>query len=171
MTAAAPGGGDSESESESESEPPVTTSYANAGGTGNRPTFFDITAWDLEITGPRANLFNGVTSGDFTTYFSGSSVAGKAIDVRFADAVPRVIDAWRFRKSEAGFGTATFKMQGWNGSTWTDLSSDFALSGEGLTSIEVEFANTTAYLGYRMLGVSGNTSSGPWFDELEFRIS
>ena len=54
-------------------------------------------------------------------------------------------------------------------SSWTDLITGVALGGA--TTQTISFANTNAYIIYRMVQTGGATSSSPWIQEVEFKIA
>ena len=64
----------------------------------------------------------------------------------------------------------TWKWQGSNdGSSWTDLSSNFTLGGS--TTTEQTWTNVTPYRYIKMLGVSGNINHDTWHTECEFKVA
>lgn len=72
-----------------------------------------------------------------------------------------------------GVGSAlgTWKWQGSNdGSTWTDIGSNFALSNPSTPVVMTSLnGNLTGWKYYALTGVSGSTNESPWISEFQFR--
>lgn len=143
------------------------TSYANGGGSGARGTSdFAFEANFNLSTGVHAGLWNGSTT-DNTQWFLSGANAGNIMEWDFYRK--RVIDEFRwYQSSSATHGTWEFQGSQ-NGIDWTTLGSSFTLGGA--TTSTYSNGNTTGYRHYRMLGISGSRSNGPFIREIEFKIS
>lgn len=124
---------------------------------------------DLVVT---TGLIGNLVNGDFAQTAVGSvtnwsgAVSGK--EIRFEFMAPRVVTKMKNTQSSSG-GQGTWNFQGsLDGSSWTTLAPNISWTGP---IDEQTFANTTAYLFYRLAGVSGNVNSGPWWEETEFFCS
>lgn len=139
-------------------------SYSNPGGMGNRQT---IIAATTNITGSGFNvtkLIDGAAAND--TEWSGNT-AGSYLRFQFASA--KLITEMKFYMSGAQ-DNGTWKVQGSSdGSTWTDIGSTFAFNSTPL-AIDLS-ANTTKFLYYQLLGVSGSLGTVHYEQEIEFKIS
>jgi hypothetical protein len=117
-----------------------------------------------------------LTSSDSWWPSTSETVAGK--EFRFQFATPRCIkyariEAEQFTVSDDG----TWKWQcSDDGSTWTDIGSSFtwivrASASDSPTPVHDLSSNTTEHSYYRMLGVSGNISTSPYYQEALFDIA
>jgi hypothetical protein len=145
----------------------ISTSYANTGGSGNRTSIITVTS--STMLGTLSQLVDGnITSSG--VYFDGSSVVGKYVAFNFGSTSYVINEAKYYQGTSATQGT--WKWQGSNdGSTWVDIGTPFVLGGATTQAIDVLKNNTTAYKNYRIYGVSGNSSSGPYVYEFEFKIN
>jgi hypothetical protein len=164
----------------------IPTSYANAGGTGNRNATVNLT-WDMNIAtfgGLSVKvLLNGVQgAGDWASYFNcttGANVAGKYMNFDFGAGARRVIDEIKFYNSSADYLQGTWKVQGSNEESatpsadgFTDIGDSFTLGGATTQTITAIADNGAgAYRHYRMVGVSGTNNANLWWWEMEFKIS
>lgn len=146
----------------------MSTSYSNLGGTGVR-TWITATA-TLAVSGSPSVLVNGIVDNNF--FFSGSSAAGFTLRFDFGPGQSVVIDEAKWYQSNST-NEAVWQWQGSNdGTTWTNIGSSFTLGGATpFQTITALSGNTTGYRYYQLLGVSGTTSSSPWLQEIEFKIS
>ena len=143
----------------------MATAYTNYGGSGPRAGVFSITSTLLfSVAADIYKLVDGVTgsSGVFPSPTS-QAVSGLVIDFEF-NGSSRVIDAFKIYQSTSGATTTSWKFQGWNGSSWIDLTT---FSWTATSPVTVSFTNTTAYQKYRFLGVSGTFGSNALY-EFEF---
>lgn len=156
----------------------VSTSYSNAGGTGNRTGSITVTT---SVTGGGCGLtMTPSMFVDGANTFTGSdiqpsqsqTVAGLYIRFQFTSA--RVITECKWYGTAHTWGD--WKWQGSNdGSTWTDIGASFTLGGTAPFQTQTTLsANTTGYLYYQLLGVSGTTVNtcavnAQWM-EAEFKI-
>jgi len=150
---------------------PVTPSYANEGGTGDRTS--TITATQTGFGSLASGVFTNIINGDLSANSSGGwwdlndPVAGNVMQFEFSSSV--YIDQFRWRQS-TGATLGVWKMQGSNnGISWTDLSPDFTLGGGTNVTFDLSLVQQN-FTFYRLLGISGVWSAGPWIQEIEFRI-
>jgi hypothetical protein len=140
----------------------VATSYANTGGTGNRTAIITVTA--TGFAGDPNVLVNGdlVTN---TIWFNNMT------ELRFEfSGFKKIIDEAKFYQ-QLTTSHGTWKWQGGDdGSSWTDIGSSFALGGSTTQTITALAGNTAEYKFYRMVRVSGATSSSPYVYEFEFKL-
>ena len=149
---------------------------ANPGDyvTGNRSSDITVTHDIPMYSGTPASWVNGNTSSS-TALTNATAVAGKYI--RFAFASARTYTGHRFYNQNNGAeNLATWKWQGSNtaggASGYVDISDSFVLANNTTPEI-VSFSlssvvNSTAYLYYQLLGVSGNADQENAY-EMEFR--
>lgn len=149
----------------------MSTSYANPGGTGDRTASITVST-TLGTTGTLNHLVNGnLTETDF--FYNGEAVSGKVLKFDFGVGVRKIIDTFRWKQS-------TNNAQGnwqWFGSnddsSYVALGAAFDLTstvGGVIKEFTEPAGNTTGYRYYKMVGQSGNTSSSPWVQEIEFKI-
>lgn len=146
----------------------MATSYANAGGTGNRTG--SITASNsasLFAAGVINNLINGNTS-EFTTWFTTFATSPY---MKFGFATAKIIDEFTWHQNGTN-NHGVWKWQACNDdASYADIGSTFTLGGATGANVHTEPAgNTTAFLWYKMVLVSGNTDGGPFLNEIEFKI-
>ena len=134
--------------------------------TGNRASTITVTS-DLSVSGGTiSTLVDGTisTGGGFYPSSAGFNPAGKYIRFQFSTA--QTITAVKFHTQGAGEDLGVWKWQGSNdASSWTDVSAAAILAYD-LTDITT-FTNSTAYVYYRALGVSG-AGDATWIYEAEF---
>ena len=157
----------------------ASTSYDNALGSGDRTATITVTeSRAAHIQGTLSKTVNGQTTGNGQWYMGGV-MPGDAVPVDWLKwdlGSSKVIDEARFYQQNTTTH-ATYKWQGsTNDSDWTDVGGTFVLGGAGSTdassfqTITTLNGNTTAYRYWRILGVSGQNSSGPYCFEFEFKI-
>lgn len=114
---------------------------------------------------------NNFNTGEF--FFNGAATAGQTVRVQLSSTAVATEFMW-FQQTTATHGV--WQVQGSNdGSAWTSIGSTFTLGG-GVTfvggsggfveTITTASANTTTYLYYQFLGISGTTDADPWLYEL-----
>lgn len=139
------------------------TSYGNPGGSGNRNSFVIFTT-NTNMTQPSYMLDGAFTIGN---EWSGST-SGSYLRFQFELAV--IINEMKFYQSGSQ-DNGTWKVQGSNnGTDWSDIGTTFSLSGTTITITSIS-ANTTRYLYYQLLGVSGSLASIYYETEIDFKIS
>ena len=151
--------------------PPVTTSYDNPGGKGNRTATIAV-AFDGTLGGSSFinNLVDGAfadSSADSCWWHTGQT--GRKITFDFGTA--KVIQEAKLYSST----TTSNGMWKWRGSQdgvgYTDLTPTFAFAGSAAGAVNGDLsANNIAYRFYQLFQVSGNTSNA-WEREIEFKIS
>lgn len=149
-------------------EATVSTAYANTLGEGNRSGSITVTTTHSLGAGSIGTLVNGNLIEQTLFFTNGAAVSGNYIKFDFGTS--KVI-------TEATWFQSTFSTHGtwkWQGSpdntTWTDIGSSFTLGGDPQHVQTQLSGNGTAYRYYRLLGVSGSTSSSPWLHEVAFKI-
>jgi hypothetical protein len=147
-------------------------SYSNSGGTGDRTSLITVTISPTLTTNTNSNLVDGATGNNTTdsVAFSAVAVAGLFIQFDFGAGASKVIQEARWRQS----GTQTHGSWQWQGSdnasAWTDIGASFTLGG-ATTQLQTSLANNTrGFRYYRLLGVSGTASGGPFIQEVEFSL-
>jgi hypothetical protein len=146
---------------------PLTPTYGNPQGTGNRTSDITVTTTATISSGTMDNLVDGGFNNDATdAVLLNNAQSGRSITFQFPNA-KIVTEAKWFQNAAQSNGT--WKWQGSNdGSSFTDLSATFTLddatAGAGGTVIGDLSANTTAYLYYRHRTLSDlrklNSNSG-----------
>lgn len=153
--------------------------YANFGGTGDRTTVATnrgapiVVTSSLTISGGGAfsNLCDGGFGNNTSDSFKITSVAasGKEIKFDFRNTGARVITEFKFyQETSDTHGVWDFKGS-MDDSSYTTLQANITLGGS--TTQTQAVANTSKYLFYKFVGVSGNTSATPFLQEFEFKIS
>ena len=140
----------------------MANSYTNAGGSGPR-SYITVTT-TASVNGVITALVNG-TQANECWFAAGQS----GHEVRFVFPVPRNITEAKWYQDDASTHGG-WKWQGSNdGSVWTDIGGMFTLGGtlQTMTSLS---ANTDFWRYYRLLQMSGVTSSNPYLREIEFNI-
>ena len=149
-----------------------STSYANAGGTGNRTSSITVTG-DAPVTGTLSTMVDGSQSGTIDGN-NGVAVSGTNLRFDFGSGQSKVITEAKFY-ADNGTAEGTWKWQGSDdASSWTDVSASFSLVGATSGAVIGDMsANTTGYRYYQMLGVSGSMASvsTPFWREFEFKIA
>lgn len=140
----------------------VTQSYSNFGGTGDRRGLITLTStFPNDAYFGNSRKLDGLINGGGLSlgYFmnTGESVAGHSIRFDFLCA-PRIIDKVKLYAGSTS-STDVYQFQGFDGSSWTNLGSTFAMSSISSGGTEINLSNTTAYYAYRLLGVSGTSGN------------
>ena len=153
--------------------------FKNAGvvyASGDRSSDITVTS---NMTAPSGGLYGGavgaqmvdgvIGSGSNWGFQNGANQTGHYI--RFGWATPQTITSARWYCNTTST-QGTWKWQGSNvvgGATgYVDIGSSFSLALNGWTTLSSMNANTTAYLYYQMIGVSGTGSSAGDQYEIEF---
>lgn len=139
--------------------------YQNNGGTGNRSSLGITMSTDLTVSGPIANLLDGVSDNSF--YFvSTGDVTGNYIQADMGKDV--IVTQWRLRSGGSQALGNWQPQYSDNGVDWTNCGSVQALGGN--TTSRIDFDVAAAHRYYRLLGSSGSLSQ-TYNYELEFRIA
>jgi len=149
---------------------PSVQSYLHPGGFGNRTSTITVTGTlaDGASSGPKSNLVNGDYSNNTTGawFMSNTQTAGNYINFNFSSK--RIVD-------EATWGTdnttamGTYKWQGGDGTTYSDIESTFTLQGKCLKMASLN-GNVTPYQHYRLVMTAGTPSALPNNEEIHFRL-
>jgi hypothetical protein len=92
------------------------------------------------------------------------------MSITFDFGTPKIVDEAKWYQDTTN-SQGTWKWQGSNDdSSYTDIGSSFTLGGATTQTQTQLNGNTTPYQYYRLLGVSGNTSSSPFQQGVEFQI-
>jgi hypothetical protein len=144
-----------------------TPSYT--GGTGDRTASITVTAPNglfNNAAGPQ-NLVKGDLTGHY--WFNGHTLDGSTYWIKFYfNGVPTLVTEWKWYQDTS----TTQGVWQWYGSnddsSYTALGSSFTLggvtpvSGIATQTITAMSGNTTKYLYYKLIGISGTTSSLPF---------
>jgi hypothetical protein len=151
-----------------------TPGYGNKGGTGDRRSIITISdsgngSSAFIHSSPATSWINGSTA-DSGNFWSGSAISGAWAQFDFGSGNAVLItEATYYQSSPQAQGA--WKWQGSNdASSWTDIGGAFTLGTSATQVLTTLSGNTTAYRYYRILGVSGSTSNGPWVYEFEFKL-
>ena len=137
---------------------------------GDRSASITVTSSvGLFASGSASGLVNGSAYED-TQYFS-SGLSASSHWIKFDFGAPRKItEAKWFQSHITSHGS--WKWQGSNDdSSYTDVGTSFTL---GTTTPQTHTSlngNTVAYRYWKLVGVSGTTSSSPWINECEFKLN
>lgn len=147
---------------------PPTTSYANAGGTGNRTNIINATITGTAFgIGTATNLIDGAQAN--STYFALGST-GNQFEFQFTRA--KYIDEIKIYNNVTNANMGNFQMAGSNdGVTWTNIGSPFTWRAPttGQTYPMVH-DSPNAYIYYRFTQTSGTASNADYLWEIEFKI-
>jgi len=154
----------------------ASTSYANTGGSGNRTA--SITASStVTITGGTANsLIDGTKTGAGPAFFANSQTSG-ALTWDFGSGNAQFIDEIKIYLNSSTAGTnGTWAWEASNdNSSWTTIVSNFALTftSGGDQSLTVPVSGATQTYRYWRMRLNGGTAttSAPYVDEIEFKLS
>lgn len=147
----------------------IATSYANAGGSGDRTATIAVTLGGYTLAG---GTINNSVDGSFANDANGSwwwnAVAAAGGTLTFDFGTSKYIDEIKFYQNDTtSHGTHKFQHSPDN-SAWTDASSNFTLGGATTTVITITNPQTRRY--WRMLGISGSVSNVSFQQETEFKI-
>lgn len=150
-----------------------TTDAATAYVTGDQTAFITVTDSGILVDPARdLQLVNGDinTGNPAATFFGVNGAAAAGEWIKYTLVAPKVVDEAKWYQNTAE-SHGVWKWQGSaDGSSWTDIGGTFTLGGAAPVQIQTTLnGNTTAYLHYRQLGVSGNVSDAPYLEEIEFK--
>lgn len=150
-------------------------SYSNNGGTGDRRSLITVTASSgLFYVGNDPNDFvNGAIGSPDNIAFHGDPIAGK--ELRFTFTSPVLITEMKWYHGGGYSGDfAYWQVQASNdGTTWKYFPKFLwpLLPGGGSEILPTGLeTNVFAYSIYRMFGLEGTASAGPYLNEMEFKI-
>lgn len=142
----------------------MATSYTNPSGSGDRTLTVLVRVVGVS-TSNAWRLVNGVLSESVLLF---TSTTGCSLEFWFPSK--KIIDEATFYQQLTS-SHGTWQWQGSNDrTTWTDLGATFTLGGVATQTLTTLAGNTTAYLFYRVLQVSGVTSASTYLYEFEFKI-
>jgi hypothetical protein len=143
----------------------VTTSYANAGGTGDRTSTITVTTTATLGGGTISQLVDG-SQANGLWWTSGQSLITVTFD--FGVGASKVIDEFKWYQSAVTVhGLWVFEGSNDN-SSYTTFPESIDL-GDIATDV-VPVTNTSGYRYYRLRQYNNVTSSGPYLREIEFKI-
>jgi hypothetical protein len=151
------------------------TSWSNSLSTGNRSASITVSATNISAGGGSpSNLVDGSQS---NSYWWNNGTGNGTGYLTFDFGSPHVVDAFRWY-SDVQNPQGVWRPEGSsNGSTGTQLGSDFTLSGFPAATSPLQnaggifyFPNTTAYRYLILRNMSGNRTTTPWLREIDFRI-
>jgi ATP-dependent RNA circularization protein (DNA/RNA ligase family) len=121
-----------------------------------------------------ASTIANTIDGNLATTFSFTNAQNLANDTVFVFSMPTYVEldtVYIDMSAANGFGTnntAKARLQGWNGTTWVNLTDSIVVGG-AITGGNIYFPinqNKGKYLEYRILGLSGTTSSAYLISEV-----
>lgn len=145
------------------------TSYANAGGTGDRRTTVILIGTTKQPGGGAAtDLIDGTTSNSY--FFDSGDLTGNGISFDFSPTgFYQIINEMRWKQNTTSLH-GTWSWQGFNGTSWIDITTGISLGGTNGTQT-ITLTNSTQYIVYRLVQTAGNISSSPFIQEIEFKIA
>lgn len=151
----------------------MATSWTSLGGSGDRLGMIKTSAHSWVSSRQPMLLINGDRLAGYTDNyaFSRNSVSeapGIWIEFAFNGGIPRVIDGVAIIKGATAEGSAVWSLQGFDGVAWQPLCQLRLDTTEG--RVEATCSNTTAYLKYRLVVLSGMTTGAVYIYDVEFRI-
>lgn len=157
----------------------VATDYSNFGGAGDRTTVSTnrgaiiVVTSTLTISGGGAfsNLCDGGFGNNTSDSFKVTSVAVSGLVIKFdlRNMGARILNEFKFyQETSDTHGVWDFEGS-MDDSSWTPLRTGLTLGGATTNTYSV--SNTTKYLYYRLIGVSGNSSATPYLQEFEFKFN
>lgn len=148
-----------------------STSYANAGGSGDRSGSITITESDSLILISEGQLIDGVTGSGTAFFNSYPANINDGAWLAFDFGAARLVDEMKFYQQNTT-AHGTWKIQGSaDAAAWSDIGSSFTLGGAAEQTITAISANVTAYRHLRLYLITGPSSNAPYLHEIEFKIS
>lgn len=148
------------------------TSYANAGGTGDRTATITATSNSCCNAGIDSNFIDGASADNSTDSRDfHSNVSGSMITFDFGVGVFQNVDEITWYQSGTNTHGAWEVEAGNDGIAFVLLKTSFTLGGSTGANV-ISFTNTGFYRYYRLRQTynSGNASSSPWLREVEFKL-
>lgn len=148
------------------------TSYANAGGTGDRTAIITVTSNSCMNAGTDSNLVDGAfgtNSTDSRDFHSG--VTGGFIEQDFGAGNEKVIDEWKWYQDNTSTHSTWVVEAGNDGLHWVELKASFTLGGTAGAQV-ISWTNSLAFRRYRLRQTHDNSgaSSSPWDEEIENKL-
>lgn len=153
----------------------ASTSYSNAGGTGNRTASITATVSPSPSSGSASALVDGTTDGSNGVLFAGGET-NVVFKFDFGNGNAKVIQETKIYLNSDGFNHGTYQ---WAGSdddvSYTNIGATFSLvntvtGANGYCLNTTMSANTTSYRHYRLTQTAG-TAQNDWINEFEFKLS
>ncbi len=145
--------------------PPPSTSYANLGGQGLRQAPITWTTNAVSGSQDASYLLDGVHG---NVYYINGGQTGREWRWDFGQSV-LIDEATWYQDSINSQGT--WKFQGSSDDiTYIDIGGTFNLGASATDVLTSLNGNTSAYRYYKLLQTAGVTSSGPYLQEIEFKI-
>jgi hypothetical protein len=145
-----------------------TTSWSNPLSSGDRRSLIIATSSGF-VQGDVNNSVNGILSEE--DWYFNTTALSNGVWIQWDFGNPVVVDGAMFYQQDSTV-QGTWQWQGSNdGSSWTALGNTFSLGGTPTQTITEPNGNVAPYRFYRIAGVSGSTSSGPWVYEFEFHVN
>lgn len=148
-----------------------STSYANAGGTGNRTGSITATTGGSWFAVPNASytVDGANTGGAGVMPYSGGSVAGAYLRYDFGSA--KYVSEIKEYFNAAGSSGTQWKWQGSNdASAWTDLTGSLSWAQGSTTTTTTITGSIGPWRYLQKIGVSGTGDGTGWMQEAEFKI-
>lgn len=142
-----------------------TPSYAPPLGTGDRHSTIALTSSRTFFNEPDGLLDGNNSSSN--SYWTQEPAADEWFQFDFV--TPSIFNGIKWYQSKTT-SHGTFKIQGFNGSSATDVGGTFTLGGSGTQTITTPSANTTAYRYCRFTGVVPAVDFTTFLYEVEFSI-
>ena len=120
----------------------------------------------LSVTGSPSLLLDGSVSGT-GFYFTTQTVAGKTLKFDFGAPV-KLTEATALQSTATTQGVWQWQYS-LDDSTWVDVGSSFTWSAATTVVMTQLAGNEVGARYWRLLGVSGSSSSGPWQYEINFK--
>lgn len=157
----------------------VAADYSNFGGTGDRTTVATNRGAPIVVTstltisggGAFSNLCDGGFGNNTSDSFKVTSVAVSGLEIKFdlRNTGARILNEFKFYQDTTDTH-GTWDLKGsMDDSSYTTLRSGLTLGGATTNTYSV--SNTTKYLFYKLVGVSGNTNATPFWQEFEFKLN
>ncbi len=145
-------------------------SYNNPNGSGDRTSTMSVST---NFTG--TTCISDVINGDLSSVDCNvpqQSISGIVITFDFGAGAQKVITEAKWYQYTI-YSWGTWKWQGSNnGSTWTDIGSNFTLGGAATQTHTTLSGNSTGYRYYQLTAVStGNSPIAGYIGEVEFKIA
>ncbi len=144
--------------------------FTNEGGRGNRTALITVTS-DLSVSqGTLSNLVDGALGANSSDSIEiGAGQSGKYIQFDFGATKNKSITGFYWLKSNAS-DHGTWKLQAsHDASSWFDII-DAVSTAATIVKGRTNGTNLGYYRYFRLLQVTGTTSSSPWNVEIEFCI-
>ena len=147
-----------------------TTSYANAGGSGNRTASITVTYTGSWQSAPSTGLVNGTTNDNVALLTNGADNTGSEVRFDFGAGAANYFTEIKEYQQSATAENSTWKWQGSNDRTnWYDMTA--TETWDAGTKTRVVTGNYGPWRYVRRYCVSGNsTTNSIWWYEVEFKL-